>query len=260
MHLPLSLAVAPGLIVLDEVASTNTELVRLATTGGAKDFAVLATTNQTAGRGRLGRTWTAPPGATLAVSVLATLPAGDLARIGWMPLLAGLAMARAVASLLPRPDAVGLKWPNDVQVGGRKVSGLLCEVIPDGLQVVIGAGLNLTMTEHELPVPTATSLVLSGASPEGLLDRALAAYLTNLHGLIDDFTSSTAEPGPGLRTAVLGVCTTIGRSVRVELPDGTALFGTAVDIDAGGHLIVRELRGSALQPVAAGDVTHLRYE
>lgn len=245
--------------MLDELPSTNTELVARAVAGEVADFAVLATTHQTAGRGRLGRSWIAPPGATVAVSVFLAPEEGWLRGLGWMPLLAGLAMARAVASLLPGAE-VALKWPNDVQVGGLKISGLLCEVVPEGRGVVIGAGLNLTMTREQLPVPTATSLSLEGAAEEGLLDGALSAYLSTLRELSAAFATRGYDPEAGLRSAVISACTTIGRSVRVQLPGGSDLYGTAIDIDSDGRLVVRELAGSTLQHVAAGDVTHLRYE
>lgn len=259
MPLPLSSAVASQLIVLDEAGSTNTELAARVAAGGVEDFTVIVTMNQTAGRGRLDREWSAPAGASLAVSVFVAPTPGGSSQLGWMPLLAGLAMARAVASVAPQA-AVALKWPNDVQIDGRKVAGLLCEVAADNRGVVIGAGLNVAMTHEQLPVPTATSLVIEGASPEGLDDRALSAYLTELRGLLGDFARSGSDPGAGLRAAVTAACSTIGRSVRVQLPGGADLFGTAVDIDESGRLIVRDLTGSSLVPVAAGDVTHLRYE
>jgi BirA family biotin operon repressor/biotin-[acetyl-CoA-carboxylase] ligase len=176
-----------------------------------------------------------------------------------MPLLAGLAMARAVASVVPQA-AVELKWPNDVLIGGRKVSGLLCEVVPGGLGVVIGAGLNVTMTQEQLPVPTATSLAIEGVTPGAIHDRALSAYLSELRRALIEFARAGFNPEAGLRATVAAACSTIGRSVRVQLPGGTELFGAAVDIDPSGRLVVRELAGSALTPVAAGDVTHLRYE
>jgi BirA family biotin operon repressor/biotin-[acetyl-CoA-carboxylase] ligase len=244
MELPESRAIAPALEVLDEVGSTNTELAARARVGALEDFTVLVTTNQTAGRGRLGRVWTAPPGAMLATSVfLARQPSG------WMPLLAGLAMQRAVASLVP--GTVALKWPNDVQVGGLKVAGLLAELVPGG--VVIGAGLNLTMTAEQLPTSTSTSLTLQGAEPEDLADRALAAYLRELRHLARLHDTDAAA----LRTAIAAACSTLGRAVRVELPGGAELRGTAVRLDEDGRLVVTTSKGE--HAVAAGDITHLRF-
>ena len=276
MQLPLTRAIVPSVELLDEVGSTNTELVARASAGARaggtplehaplEHFTVLATTNQTAGRGRLGRTWVAPPGTTIAVSVLIAPPGAALDRLGWVPLLAGLAMCRAVRGLLPESAGeaervVGLKWPNDVQVGGAKVCGILAEVVPGATvpvssAVVVGAGLNLTMTAEQLPVPTATSLTIEGATPDELVDRALAAYLGELRGLVDAHAAAAFDADAGLRAAVLAECTTIGAEVRVERPEGE-LRGRAVDIDSTGRLVIDT--GGTRVAVAAGDVTHVR--
>jgi len=246
MRLPLSRAIAPHLDLLDETGSTNAVLVERARSATEPEFSVVVTTNQTAGRGRLGRTWVAPPGKTVAVSVLLTPTGTD--RIGWLPLLAGLAMSRAVGDLVTDHE-VTLKWPNDVQVDGLKVSGLLAELVP-GAGVVIGAGLNLTMEADELPTPVSTSLTLVGADTEGIVDRALAAYLRHLRDMYDAWAA-----GADIRAEVSAGCSTIGRRVRVELPGGDDLYGTATGIDAEGRLVIDGGRA-----VAAGDVTHLRYE
>ena len=253
MRLPHSRAIAQRLDMLEHTGSTNSVLVERARAGGEPEFSVVATTNQTAGRGRLGRTWVAPPGKTIAVSVLLT-PAGT-ERLGWLPLLAGLAMSRAVRGLVaPEGHEVTLKWPNDVQVDGLKVSGLLAELVP-GAGVVIGAGLNLTMDQQELPTPVSTSLTLVGASPDALVDRALAAYLGELRAVYDAWAA-----GADLRAPVSAECGTLGRRVRVELPGGGDLYGTATGIDDEGRLVVRDDGTGGDRTIAAGDVTHLRYE
>lgn len=258
MHLPLSRAVAAHLDVLPQVGSTNAELVARASRDDLPDFSVLVTDDQTAGKGRLGRQWVAPAGTTLAISVLLKPAAMPLEQLGWLPLLAGLAMTRSVRSLLPGVE-VSLKWPNDVLVGGLKVSGILAELLPRG-GVVVGAGLNLTMTAEQLPVPTATSLLLNGADPHDLPDRALSAYLGQFRALYETLSTSGLDAtGAGLREAVSHACGTLGRSVRVELPDGTELYATAESIDELGRLVVVARDGSRHQ-VAAGDVTHLRYQ
>lgn len=254
MHLPLSRTFASRLDVLDEAGSTNAVLAERARAGTEPEFSVVVTTNQTAGKGRLGRTWVAPPGTMIAISVL--LAPASLERIGWVPLLAGLAMARAVRSLVGEHE-VGLKWPNDVQVDALKVSGLLAELVPGqgaGAEagagtIVMGAGLNLSMTAEELPTPVATSLTLAGAEPHDLADRALAAYLRELRDVWATWSS-----GASIRDAVAAECTTIGRRVRVELPGADDFHGTATGIDDDGRLIVD---GRA---ISAGDITHLRYQ
>jgi BirA family biotin operon repressor/biotin-[acetyl-CoA-carboxylase] ligase len=124
--------------------------------------------------------------------------------------------------------------------------------------VVIGAGLNVTMSAEQLPVPTATSLVLAGADPADLFDRALAAYLHALSALVTGLWQNEGDADrSGLRAAVVERCTTIGREVRAELPGGTELLGRAVGIDEVGRLEVRDDAGR-VRAVAAGDIIHLR--
>ena len=266
MELPRSSVTAPGLVILASAGSTNDELVARA--GDLDDFAVIVTDDQTAGRGRLGREWVAPAGSAVAVSVLVRprLASGEplaLEHYGWLPLLAGLAMTRAAASLVPDGKRrVGLKWPNDVQVDGLKTCGILAELLPAADGVVIGAGLNLAMTSAQLPVQTATSLSLSGATLRGdaLADAAISAYLENLRDLVRAFAESGGDAlGSGIHQQLTEVCTTVGSGVRVQLPGADDLLGTATGIDAAGRLVVRTPNGAALA-VAAGDVTHVRYE
>lgn len=255
MQLPLSRSISADLEWRDSCPSTNSEFV--ARSAEMPDLAVLATTDQTAGRGRLGRVWSAPPGSALAVSVFVRHEgAPDPRRWGWLPLIAGVAMVRAVRDL-GAADA-GLKWPNDVLVGASKLSGILTELTPKG--VVIGAGLNLSMTSDDLPVATATSLAVLGvAVTPDLTDRALAAYLSSLFPLVEQWRS-VAEPS-SLRAVVAPVLQTLERAVRVDRPGLPALLGTAESLDDDGRLEVRSADPVAgLIAVAAGDVTHLRYE
>lgn len=266
MEHPLARAVAPQLEWRDSCPSTNTDLVRRA--ADLPDLAVLATADQTAGRGRLDRVWSAPAGASLAVSIFVRLdPAAlDPQRLGWLPLLAGVAMTRAVREL--GVAGAGLKWPNDVLVHGRKLSGVLTELTPHG--VVIGAGLNLTLREDQLPVPTATSLALEGvataaasdhdnAADAALTDRALAAFLRETFDLVAQWRA--APTAAAMRALVEPVLATLGRAVRVDQPGLPPLRGTAEALDDDGRLLVRPAEpSSSLVAVSAGDVTHLRYE
>lgn len=259
MQLPLSSALASRLEFLEECGSTNTELVNRAADAWPH-FSVVATASQTAGRGRLDRVWVAPPGQTLAVSVLLR-PSFPLGSYGWLPLIAGLAMARAVEAVLPElvEGRVAIKWPNDVQIDGLKVSGLLAELLPAADGVVIGAGLNLAIPADGLPTSTSTSLNLHGAEPE--LDEVLAAYLGELEQLYSRFAEHGGDAeSSGIRHLVQQRCSTIGEQVRVELPGGKARFGTATGIDAEGRLVFTDRADASVQSVAAGDVTHLRYE
>lgn len=264
MQLPLSETIANRLLILAEAGSTNDELVALA--GSEPDFSVVVTGNQTAGRGRLGRRWVAPAGSSLATSVLLrpVLPAGEplaIKHYGWLPLIAGAAMARALQPLVP--GRVGLKWPNDVQIDGLKVCGVLAELVPPGDAVVIGSGVNLSMTRDELPTATSTSLALAGATLAGdeLADAVLAGYLTQLRSLLGDFLRYGADAeASGTLGLISELCTTLGQQVRVELPGGVDLFGAATSIDGSGRLQLRRSTDGLAMAVAAGDVTHLRYE
>lgn len=256
--------------VLGTAESTNSELVERARVESLPEFTTVVTLDQTAGRGRLGREWVSPAGKALAVSVLLR-PSMPSESWGWVPLLAGVAMTRAVARLVP-DASVSLKWPNDVLiesgVGERKVAGVLSELVSEGV-IVVGVGLNLTLTDAQLPVGTATSLRLNGAQGKAdeLADTALAAFLTELGEGWRALEAADGDAGAsGLRIAVTELCGTLGREVRVELPGGIEHVGTAVGIDPAGHLLVghgrsenAEANGEVLT-VAAGDVTHLRYE
>ena len=247
-----------------ETGSTNSDLLAAAR-DGAPEGTVLAAEVQTAGRGRLDRRWSCPPGAALSFSVLLRpdgVPAVDR---GWIPLLAGVAVAaglRAQAGL----DA-GLKWPNDVLVGGAKIAGILAEQAGDA--IVLGTGINVTTRRDELPVPHATSVVLAGAAPDR--EQLLVAVLGELETWYRRWVAAVAAGPPvlagtvlagpggdpaGLRAEYLRLSATVGQQVRVSMPGGKLVTGRAGDVDATGRLVV----GTASGPVAvsAGDVVHVR--
>lgn len=231
---------------VESTGSTNADLVTAANADpDLPHLTVLLTRDQRAGRGRLDRVWQAPAGAALAVSVLVRVADVPADARGWIPLVAGAVMATAVRAQLPGHDT-GLKWPNDVLVDGRKICGILAEATAGLDAVVIGSGINTAMTAAQLPVPTATSFAALGI--DGDEDALVADYLTELDRLL----AVLRQDPDHVREAVRAVCLTLGREVTVSLPDGSALGGTATDIDAGGRLIVG---GRA---VSAGDVVHVR--
>jgi BirA family transcriptional regulator, biotin operon repressor / biotin---[acetyl-CoA-carboxylase] ligase len=236
--------------VLDTSPSTNAEVAAAARAGAPEGLVVVAE-SQTAGRGRRDREWTTPPRAGLTFSLLLR-PSFPTAGWGWLPLLAGLAVATplGVRSELD----VRLKWPNDVLVGERKLGGILTEVV--GSAVVVGIGLNVSLRPEELPVPTATSLAIEGSA---VVDRdpVLRAVLRELERRYVDLARASGDAAAsGLGAAYREACATLGREVRVELPGGRLLEGTAVDVDAEGRLLVASAAGR--QAVAAGDVVHVR--
>jgi BirA family biotin operon repressor/biotin-[acetyl-CoA-carboxylase] ligase len=252
-----------------ETGSTNSDLLAAAR-DGAPEGTVLAAEVQTAGRGRLDRRWTCPPRAALSFSVLLRPDGVPAVARGWIPLLAGVAVAaglRAQAGLDAR-----LKWPNDVLVGGAKIAGILAEQAGDA--IVLGIGINVTTRRDELPVPHATSVVLAGAAPDreqllvavlGELEtwyrRWVAAVAAGPPVLAGTVLAGTVLAGPGgdpagLRAEYLRLSATVGQQVRVSMPGGKLVTGRAGDVDATGRLVV----GTASGPVAvsAGDVVHVR--
>ncbi|MCP2031654.1 BirA family biotin operon repressor/biotin-[acetyl-CoA-carboxylase] ligase [Okibacterium sp. HSC-33S16] len=261
---PLASAVASQLDVLESSPSTNDELVARAGRGPAEQphFSVVVTGTQTAGRGRLGRHWTAPPGTSLAVSVLVRPgPTFPLDALGWLPLAAGLAMTRAINATLGDRATARVKWPNDVLVDGSKICGVLSELVdPATGAVVIGAGVNLSIVDEDLPVPTATSLVIAGV-PDPDADRVLADYLTELASLLESLFDARGDAASsGLQKAVTESCSTVGERVQVELPAGNILTGIARGIDASGRIVVQADGSPDLTPISAGDITHLRTQ
>ena len=243
-----------ALDVVGSVPSTNAALAEAAR-AGAPDRTVLVAEHQTAGRGRLARSWVAPARSGLVLSVLLRLPEVPQARWGWLPLLAGVALCQTVSVLGAVPAA--LKWPNDLLLGagGRKAAGIIAEVAP-GPAVVLGIGLNVTVRPDELPVPHATSLTIEQASCTDR-DVLLRALLRTLDTELQAWRAHGGDPeAAGLREAYLRHCATLGQCVRVELPGQPALSGSAEDVDSAGRLVV--LSGGQRTAVAAGDVTHVR--
>ncbi|GGJ66379.1 biotin--[acetyl-CoA-carboxylase] ligase [Streptomyces brasiliensis] len=244
--------------VVQRTGSTNSDLVSRAADGRAGEGAVLVAEEQTAGRGRLDRQWTAPPRSGLFFSVLLTPTEVPVARWGWLPLLTGVAVATGLSRAAGVDTA--LKWPNDVlvTVGGeeRKAGGILAERAGDD-GVVIGVGINVSLRADELPVPQAGSLALAGAVTTDR-DPLLRAMLRSLEEWYDRWRSAGGDPAvSGLQETYAAGCATLGRVVRAELPGDRAITGEAVAIDGDGRLILATENG-VQEPVGAGDIVHLR--
>ncbi len=226
--------------ILDETESTNAVLVT-----DPAPWRVVVAERQTRGRGRLGRTWVSAPGLGLAVSAL--VPVEGVA-LGWVPLIAGLALCDAIADTAGIPAL--LKWPNDVLLPGdaeRKVAGILCEWTPSG--VVVGVGVNVLHQRKDLPVPEATSLALAGGATtrEALLTAYLRSLARRLVGLAEDPVAT--------REAYVVRCGTLGRRVVVHEPL-TSRSGVATGVDREGRLELRTETG--VVAITAGDVVHVR--
>ena len=267
--------------VVRETGSTNADVAEAARAGKAEGY-VLVAEAQSAGRGRLGRTWTAPARSGLFLSVLLRPDDVPPARWGWLPLLAGTAVRTAVDAVSEVP--VRLKWPNDLIVvddgdgphesdgpnetdssskdtaygAARKLGGILVERVetPGGPAAVVGLGLNVSLRRDELPAPHATSLLLENAKAADR-DTLLRAILRELERWYTDWSVTGGDPmASGLLSAYAASCATFGRRVRVELPGGEPVVGEAVGLDGDGRLLVRNADGE--RAFGAGDVVHLR--
>jgi BirA family biotin operon repressor/biotin-[acetyl-CoA-carboxylase] ligase len=231
-----------GTIVrLAEVDSTNRYLLDEAR-GGASDGLVVVADRQTAGRGRLGRSWESGSGSSLLVSVLLRTEGHPVDR--HVPVMtAAVAMADAVEATTGVVPSV--KWPNDLLVGEKKLAGILAEATGDA--VVVGVGVNLDWQSVPPELAFATACNLEGGRPT-TRDEVLDAFLHRYAALLDDPVAARAEYVDRLST--------LGRTVRVEL-EGDVIVGLATGIDETGRLVV-EPDGGAPVVLAAGDVVHLR--
>lgn len=223
-----------------ETDSTNRVVLDLAAAGAPEGIVVVAGF-QADGRGRHGRAWEAAPGSSLLVSVLlrpgpALAPARRHLAVAAVALAARDACA-AVAGLVP-----GLKWPNDLVVGDAKLAGILAQASGDA--VVVGLGLNVSATA---PWPPGAVSVEQAAGRAVDADALLSDLLPALSRRYGDWATVASDH----RRA----CTTLGRTVRVELAD-ESFTGTAADITDDGHLLVDV--GMCIRTVTAGDVVHLR--
>jgi len=247
---------------LASTGSTNSDAMALAR-GGAPEGTVVVADHQSAGRGRRGRVWQAPPGASLLVSVLLRPPAGAAGLVG---MAAGLAMAEAVDVVSHGAVSAELKWPNDLVVGDRKLAGILAEADwPAGttasggfrqpaagerLAVVVGVGINVVWPA-DLPedlAEIATALNHLTPTPVDGADL-LVDYLIALD-------RRYVQPPGALLEAWRARSATLGRAVRVDL-GGEDVDGVAVDVTDEGHLVV-ETPDGRLRTLATGDVVHLR--
>lgn len=257
---PLIAAVSPRVQVIETTDSTNADVV--AHVIDAPDewphLSLLATTDQRAGRGRLDRSWTTPPGTALALSVVVRVGGIPFASRSWIPLVAGAAMTRAVAAQVRGSGhSATLKWPNDVLLDGGKICGILAEVVPGHPDVVVvGAGVNTRMPQADLPVETATSFEALGLVADE--DRLMADYVAALAEHLDALTAARGSAAAaGVLAEVEALCSTLGSDVVVSLPDGEVLRGRAQRIDDEGRLVVvQESEYESI--VSAGDVVHVR--
>ena len=246
-----SLIDGPSLVTqvewFDEVDSTNRAAMAAARSGAPEGFLAIADV-QSAGRGRHGRTWLAPAGTSLLLSLLLRPPT-PIAHAPLLPLLAAVALAETVTRHLPGHD-VALKWPNDLLVDGSKAAGILAEASPDA--VVLGVGVDVDWREVPRPPELASATSLAEAAGRDV-DRW--RLLAGLVGVFSRRYAEWQEDPTSFLPAYREMSATIGRTVRVSSPSGV-ITGAALDVDAQGHLRVDA--GGKVHTFAAGDVEHVR--
>lgn len=241
--------------VVERVGSTNTELRQRLAVGDWRSPVLLAAEHQDAGRGRAGHTWQTPPGAAL-TSSLALRPRRPRDTWGWLPLLTGVAVIRAIEAVTGLHPV--LKWPNDVLLpadsdvpgwgGYRKAVGILTEAV-DAETVIVGIGINVDQDAVELPVPHAGSLRTAGAANVDRTDL-LIAVVHEVLTLVGGPREAAAEDEARDR------CATLGTEIEADVPGGDRLTGFAEGIDSGGALLVRT--DGVVRTMHAGDLRHVR--
>lgn len=233
--------------VVASTGSTNADLVRAAREG-ASAGRVLIAREQTTGRGRRIRSWASPPERSIAMSILVE-PALPMERWGWLSLIAGLAVTEALESLAGTSASVQLKWPNDVLINEKKICGILSEAVPNATanKAVVGLGVNISLRRDELPVPTATSLLLEGLTQDQ--NAVAAAILDRFQQRYEQWQRSGS-----VREAYAARCTSLGRALRISVSEDSFVEGRGHGIDADGRLLVATAAG--IEAFAVGDVVH----
>ena len=250
-HFPLTSAVVSALHYLEQTESTNSVM---ATQDSWSPFSLVLAGHQTAGRGRLGRVWVSRPGESVAFSVMVPGPGpgpgpgsgpGPGPGLTWIPLVAGACLVEALRSV--GLSEAGLKWPNDVLVGGKKISGVLCEVHRGG-GVIVGVGLNRSFVAQP-PTENAVALADFIDVGDGLVDAVLAQFVVLLRSF---HTAGHVDAHDFVTERLL----TVGHSVEVVPVLGKSFRGIAQGVDRQGRLVVRNAAGVDIEVVAA-DVHHL---
>lgn len=272
----------------DDLAGPLLAAARSAAAGGLPlPVDVVVADEQTAGRGRLDRTWQSRSGETLVASLVAAVPARMLVELGggWLTSACGLACLDGLRVVLRQsgldstvesPDiessglslVLGLKWPNDLFCGGKKLGGILCELVPGALApngedfacVVLGVGMNLLTPAERLPLTTATSLAVelgpaAGALPAFacLREDLLTSIARELGQLLGELAAHPAKTTEALLLRLREESCTLGKRVEVNCGGDRRVTGVALDILPDTALLVRSDAGEEL-PITAGDV------
>ena len=241
---------------LAQTGSTNRDALAWAAQSAPDGSAVVAET-QTAGRGRLTRTWFSPPDRNLYVSLILRPDLADPARLATLPLIAGLALAETLADRIPACSP-GIKWPNDLWIKGKKCCGILCEMQTQGEAfpaIVLGFGMNVNLSREELPPDlreTATSLAIESGETHSR-PELLAAILNTFEPIYDRWRETGLEP---FLSRLRERDVLFGHSVTLSLLN-TPLAGTAAGIAPDGALLLR-LPDGTQTAVYSGEANRVR--
>lgn len=251
-----------GVELLDEVASTNAHAV-----SQPRSWGLVAAHEQSAGRGRMDRSWHVPPGAAVTMSMTLPLPE-ETSVWGWIPLFVGEAVREALADVTGAGASFGLKWPNDVLArdadgAWRKVGGILCQTVraASGASLVVaGVGLNVTQGRDELPVESAMSL--RGAGHEVTRDAVIEAVAARTMVAAQRWGGMDQSQAGAMRDEVRAHCLTVGAVIDVHTPDGAVTRRRAVAIDDVGRIVTVPLEHGDDSPhkmaYSVADVVHAR--
>lgn len=277
---------ADQVLVLDTVGSTNTyaaDLVRAGRLFGmdgmdgiagnlvwsGREIVVVAANEQTAGRGRLDHTWASVPGESFIVSLVVSVPVAivrDSSVNGWLQMIAGCEMREAIVGAVcdfggTLDEDVLLKWPNDIFAGGKKLGGVLAEMVPipdcgDRVAIVIGVGLNLAVAQERLPIDKSTSLQLVARNlPDAMVlrDAIAVRWVQGLRSRLADFEEDPHREAVRAREAMTPICWTLGKQCEAHFVDGTTLQGRAVALNDDASLTIEDQEG-VLHRVSTADV------
>jgi BirA family biotin operon repressor/biotin-[acetyl-CoA-carboxylase] ligase len=239
------------IISLGSVDSTNAEALRQAAKGAADRTVVVAET-QTAGRGRLDRRWHSPPGTGMYFSVI--LRPEDAVSLNLVPLAAGVSVVYAIRETCGVEAKI--KWPNDVQINGKKVCGILCEAVEAGKIIIVGVGINLGKWKEQLPDDVSSRPVTTLEDETGEAvdrDRLLSRFLDEFRLLCEVRSVFETE---AVIERVRASHEPFGGEVRV-ISGGEESVGTARGIDGEGRFLV-EFSGGVTRAFVAGDVELIR--
>lgn len=250
------------LYVFDELASTNAFAMERAKNQALSETIILAD-RQTAGRGRLDRSWFSPGKSNIYGSLLFVQEA-TIQYLGWIPLMAGVAIAQALQQ--QTGIRINLKWPNDLLIGGRKLGGVLCDSFRNPEHqtcVVIGFGINVNLSQPEFPLELQTSATSLQIQCHCALDRE--ALIIKVITSLEENWENLRSYGPQSYFAEYKHwCATIGHMIQVQFPDGSQLQGLAHSIGEHGQLRVipspsdSNEQSARMRDIHSGEILHLR--